>query len=133
MHAEFRLDAPPVTNLTRLDLSDGENVKDAAHQLRRCATPADYQRWAQTWGHQLCQAAEIAATYDSDDFISREEFTDIEEDCSRAEKSVTDLQTAMERAETALERLTEDHDLGPKAMRAVDVIINALEAARTKA
>ena len=36
--------------LTRFDLSDEENVRQAEFELRRCATDFDYARWARLWG-----------------------------------------------------------------------------------
>jgi hypothetical protein len=47
-----------ITNLTRLDLSDAENVKDCAFQFRRCDTNADFAAWAKRWGDPLLRLAE---------------------------------------------------------------------------
>jgi hypothetical protein len=46
--------------LTRLDLSDEENIKDAAHQLARCRDDFQFAAWARRWGEPLVQRAQDA-------------------------------------------------------------------------
>jgi hypothetical protein len=132
-HTPFRLEAPVVTDLSRLDLSDAENVKNCGHQLRRCLTPGDFELWAREWGDKLVLAAEFYATHDSDAFVSADEVKEIEQDCERGKKTVDDLKTAMERAEMALDRLSEDFDLSEKLAARVEGIVSALENARGEA
>lgn len=39
--------------LTRHDLSDPLNAREAQHRLRRCTTESDYAAWAAEWGEPL--------------------------------------------------------------------------------
>lgn len=132
-HTPFRLESPAVTDLSRLDLSNAENGKDAAHQLRRCRTAADFEAWARTWGEGLCAAAETHAEHAGGEFIGRDEYRDLEADCTRAEGVVTALKSAMEWCEAKLDKISEEHDLGQKLQAALDDVFNKLEAARTEA
>lgn len=97
MHAmaPFALSSEPITDLTRLDCSDLENVKDARHRLRRCRTEADYATWAAEWGEKLCnRAEEMAGMEQADDTALAE----AEKDLERTGKALEDLQDAVRKA-----------------------------------
>lgn len=72
----------PSSRLTRLDVSDLENVKDARHQLRRCQTERQFADWAATWGENLCNRAE--------DANGREDWIDPAEAARSEEEAVRD-------------------------------------------
>jgi hypothetical protein len=127
-HTPFRLEAPAVTDLSRLDLSDAENVKNAAHQLRRCVTPGDFELWAKQWGEGLCQAAETHAAHGGDDFVPAADVKEIEDERDDAAARAGKLEDAVEAACKALDRLPVP-DGEDRLIDAIGAITNALEAA----
>lgn len=122
-HTLFRLEALASTNLSRLDLSDSENVKDAAHQLRRCLTPGDFECWARTWGDQLIRACGEA----SPGFVSEEEYEEANDAAQDAEKRAGALQDAIEAAVRALDAAMEGAP--DRLVNAVGDITSKLEGA----
>lgn len=92
------------TLLSRFDFSDEENVRQADHEYRRCATDFDYARWARNWGlasmHALLNAPPTGWV-DPDDMEAAEK--DAKHQGERAntlasaiEVAVTELDSAME-------------------------------------
>lgn len=91
----FALTSEPISNLTRLDCSDLENVKDARHRLRRCRTEREFADWAATWGEKLCGRAEdMAGSEPGDDMALAE----AEAEANRAEKALEDLEQVVRKA-----------------------------------
>ncbi len=127
----FALTGEPISDLSRLDVSDVENVKDARHQLRRCRTEREYADWAATWGENLCNHAE--------DNIDREDFIDPAEARLSEEAAVTgawdealaegraEMREPMRNAVNALRNLA-DTASGP-TRAAIDDIADSLSTA----
>jgi hypothetical protein len=54
--------------LSRFDLTDDEDVRQAEFELRRCATDFDFARWARNWGDAALVL--ISEVGDRSDWIS---------------------------------------------------------------
>lgn len=100
----FRLEAQPSPLLSRLGCDSDENVKDARHQLRRCATDADYGRWARTWGENLCA---VADEHTSCEEASLEDLKAAENDAEQAEQERDELKAAVEAHIREMDRVLE--------------------------
>jgi hypothetical protein len=64
--------------LSRLDLTDPENAKDAVFEIKRCVTDADYARWARRWARPVEDL--LTTMEDRTDWISPEDATHERED-----------------------------------------------------
>lgn len=95
-----------VTDLARLDLSDEENVKDAAHELRRCASDHDFAQWARRWGEVAIRRASDVAGQAHD--VSQDDLDEAEADAERAEDRAVELSSAISAAVEAIDKALED-------------------------
>lgn len=106
--------------LTRLDVSDAENVREARERLRMCRTEADFANWAATWGENLCARVEDFAGADPGDASALDQ---AEEDAKAWEKSLEELQGAVRKA---IERLDEAVDGPAKTLASTVEDVSAL-------
>lgn len=83
------------TMLSRLDLSDGEVLKDAEHQFQRCTTDADFASWARTWGAPVITHLRDAAPTD---WVDPEDVREIEGERDRTKEELGELQSAVKLA-----------------------------------
>jgi hypothetical protein len=92
------------TLLSRLDMSDAENVKDADHQFRRCASEADFAAWAQKWGgasmHALLNAPPTG-------WVDPDDMAAAEHDARHQGERANTLASAIEAAVKALDATME--------------------------
>lgn len=120
--APSRRAAPSVGSalLSRMDLSDGEVIKDAAHQFRRCDSEAALAGWARKWGGAF--VAKLLAGPDRDDVEDTEEYREVS-------GSLDELTTAANAAVHALEKLAERDDLADDVGGTIENIAGELEQA----
>jgi len=112
------------TLLSRLDMSDVENVKDADHQLRRCVSDADFAAWARKWGGASMQALRDAPP---SDWVDSDVVAEAEREATEAEEALASLKLVVEACANDLAGITElrfDH-----VAAKVDAITSKLEAA----
>lgn len=121
----FAITSEPLSSLSRTDCSDSENVRDAVHQLRRCASDADYRAWGQTWGESLCRTAEEHSG--SSEMVSADDMEEVEAEATAAKDSLSELRLAVDRAVAAMDDAME----GATGERADKVlaIVSKLESA----
>lgn len=100
-------------NLTRFDLSDEENVKQALFELRRCATDFDYARWARLWGEAAMTRLIDAEAFDSDLYVSKDDHDETSADLEFAEKTLDALREAADGAVKQIDSAL-DGSKGPK-------------------
>lgn len=55
-HAPFRLDSES-SCLSRKNVTLNDIIADAEHQLMRCNSAEDFERWAKAWGEPLIERA----------------------------------------------------------------------------
>lgn len=114
--------------LTRLDMADIENIKEAQHQLRRAEDDAaKLAVWAATWGPALiarCEESEGAIT-DADTVA------ELEADLQTEEGRSADLSKAITSAATEIDRFLgrEGDHLAAKHFTQISKIGDDLEAA----
>lgn len=117
----------PSQLLTRLDLSDTENVKDAQAELRRAGNdPAKLAVWAGKWGDALCMRALEAEGA----LIDAEAVSALEEDIRTEEGRSKDLTQAVRGAASAIDKLLEHEGdaLAAKHFTMISKIGDDLEA-----
>jgi hypothetical protein len=114
-----------ITNLTRLDLSDAENVKDCAFQFRRCDTNADFAAWAKRWGDPLLRLAEGPERIEG--FVRAEELEDVEDELTEVTQERDALKRRIETTVQAIDKAMEGPANGLE--KAMDEIVSKLEEA----
>lgn len=112
--------------LTRMDMSDAENVKEAAHQLRRAENDtAKLAVWAATWGEAMAARCEEAEGWMHDP----DEVEALTEEVNQAERSYHDLSSEVQTALHAIERIIEADEFPDAPANAIGEIIAKLELA----
>jgi DNA polymerase-3 subunit beta len=98
----------PSTLLSRLDCSNSENAREAAHRLRRCSTEADFAAWAREWGANLVEFACDGDFSDREDWVSADDLKEVEADLTRETTRASDMEMAINKAVKALEKVAFD-------------------------
>ena len=108
------------TLLSRLDASGDEVLKDARHELHRCAADRDFSAWARKWGEPLLNEAADPSRADDPD-------SDLEDELDRSEEHRADLERAIAAATAAIGKALEAD--GCVKQDDADQIVAQLEAA----
>lgn len=129
MNAHFTLTKQPASSLlTRLDMSDQENAKDALAGLIAAGNDvAKLAVWAGRWGNALCERCLSA----EGEIIAPETVDELESDLRSEEARVADLEKAIRAAAKAVDQLLEREggSLSSRHFTQISSIGDHLEAA----
>lgn len=116
----------PSVLLTRMDMSDEENIKDAQRELNRAGDDAaKLSVWAAKWGGALTlRCAETEGWKHAPDEVET-----LTQEVNDAEKAMQDLNSEVHTAISAIERIIDADDFPDAPGNAIAEILGKLEDA----